>query len=80
MIVYDSKMLGNLEEDSDEAEWNRESQWVSALAAGGARGEFEAEGLKHGCRRGTLFVHVQVDKKSHYGRHNSSCRIVSKDT
>lgn len=25
-----------------EAEWNRESQWVSALAAGGARGEFEA--------------------------------------
>jgi len=25
-----------------QAEWNRESQWVSALAAGGARGEFEA--------------------------------------
>lgn len=30
-----------------EAEWNRESQWVSALAAGGARGEFEAHGRVH---------------------------------
>jgi len=52
-----------LEEDSREAEWNRESQWVLALAAGGARGEFEAEGSKimavvgvHGS-----YMNVQVD-------------------
>ena len=45
LVLYISKMLGTWK-DSREAEWNRESQWVSALAAGGARGEFEAEGSR----------------------------------
>ena len=46
-LAYDKLHSPRMERDGEhflKAEWNRESQWVSALAAGGARGEFEANG------------------------------------
>lgn len=52
-----------------EAEWNRESQWVSALAAGGARGEFEAKSgffeqcVRHKRSLVRFDLHMKLDRQ-----------------